>query len=121
MVDQDNSSDTALNFRPALSRESTKALLLFEVQEHLKARDIDTIAQISPEGWDITCEIARRIKENNGIALIADYGTENISTDRFRGIKDHKWISPFSLPGKVDLSSDVEFSSIKLASEKSGK
>jgi NADH dehydrogenase [ubiquinone] 1 alpha subcomplex assembly factor 7 len=118
MVDIDEEHE--LNFRKALAVERTKSLLLLEYQIHLKNRDLDSVIQISPDTIDITSEIARRINLSGGFGLFADYGSEIVNSDRIRGIKNHKWISPFSSPGKVDLSSDVEFSSLKIAAEKQG-
>jgi SAM-dependent MidA family methyltransferase len=118
MVDIDNESE--LNFRQILALEPTKSLLLLEYQSHLKDRELDSVIQISPDTIDITSEIAKRIHESGGFGLFADYGSEIITTDRMRGIQNHNWISPFSFPGKVDLSSDVEFSSLNIAAEKQG-
>jgi NADH dehydrogenase [ubiquinone] 1 alpha subcomplex assembly factor 7 len=118
MVDIDDKTD--LNFRTVLAAEPTKSLLLLEYQSHLKDRDLNSVVQISPDTIDITSEISQRIRNSGGFGLFADYGSDIVESDRIRGIKDHKWISPFSFPGKVDLSSDVEFSALKLASEKQG-
>jgi NADH dehydrogenase [ubiquinone] 1 alpha subcomplex assembly factor 7 len=46
----------------------------------------------------------------SGAALILDYGTSaTIPVNSLRGIKHHKRVSPFSEPGLVDLSADVDF------------
>lgn len=120
MVDIDFDDESEFNFRKTLAAEQTKSLLLLEYQAHLKSRDLNSIVQISPDTIDITTDIAQRIKNFGGLGLFADYGSEVVNSDRLRGIKDHKLISPFSTPGKVDLSSDVEFSSIKITTEKEG-
>jgi len=51
------------------------------------------------------------IKEQpSGAALILDYGPPNrIPTNSLRGIKQHRIVSPFYEPGRVDLSADVDF------------
>ncbi|KAI9699519.1 MAG: hypothetical protein M1820_007150 [Bogoriella megaspora] len=46
----------------------------------------------------------------SGAALILDYGpTSTIPTNSLRGIRAHKLCSPFSEPGKTDISADVDF------------
>jgi NADH dehydrogenase [ubiquinone] 1 alpha subcomplex assembly factor 7 len=46
----------------------------------------------------------------SGAALILDYGTSNtIPANTFRGIRAHQTVSPFTAPGLVDLSADVDF------------
>ncbi|KAJ2993164.1 NADH dehydrogenase [ubiquinone] complex I, assembly factor 7 [Globomyces sp. JEL0801] len=112
--------DTDDTQRNVLVPYKTKPLLLFEKQTQYEDAKIGDVIQICPDMWDLCCEISFRIAKNGGTGLFIDYGMENIRTDRIRGIKDHKWVSPFSTPGKVDLSSDVEFSAIKHASLLSG-
>lgn len=46
----------------------------------------------------------------SGAALLLDYGPPNtIPTNSLRGIKAHQRVSPFSEPGRVDISADVDF------------
>ena len=52
----------------------------------------------------------RRKKMPSGAALILDYGpTETIPANSLRGIRAHRPVSPFSSPGIVDVSADVDF------------
>ncbi|KAI8893442.1 S-adenosyl-L-methionine-dependent methyltransferase [Globomyces pollinis-pini] len=120
VVDIDDTQSSDLHFRNVLVPYKTKPLLLFEKQTQYEDAKIGDVIQICPDMWDLCCEISFRIAKNGGTGLFIDYGMEDIRTDRIRGIKDHKWVSPFSTPGKVDLSSDVEFSAIKHASLLSG-
>ena len=56
--------------------------------------------------------VAQKIIKDSpsGAALIMDYGTPNsVPTNSLRGIKQHKIVSPFYEPGRVDLSADVDF------------
>lgn len=49
----------------------------------------------------------------SGAALILDYGTTStIPVNSLRGIRQHKAISPFAYPGQVDVSADVDFTSL---------
>lgn len=46
----------------------------------------------------------------SGAALILDYGPlDTIPANTFRGIRAHQTVSPFTSPGLVDLSADVDF------------
>ncbi|KAI2471442.1 DUF185 domain-containing protein [Annulohypoxylon bovei var. microspora] len=49
----------------------------------------------------------------SGAALILDYGpTATIPANTLRGIRQHRHVSPFSSPGLVDVSADVDFTGI---------
>ena len=52
----------------------------------------------------------------SGAALIIDYGPNStIPTSSLRGIRSHAHVSPFSSPGLVDLSADVDFQALATA------
>lgn len=90
-----------------------------------------SVIEISPESHSYAADFARRIggsaapnpssrqtitppaphKPNaSGAALILDYGPSNtIPRSTLRGIRSHQLVSPFSFPGLVDLSADVDF------------
>jgi hypothetical protein len=98
----------------------------------------DAIVEISPESMSYISDFAVRIGGGNppakvepqtdskrvqsaeptpfnksqpsGAALILDYGPANtIPANTFRGIRSHQTVSPFTKPGLVDLSADVDF------------
>ncbi|KAI1384617.1 DUF185-domain-containing protein [Hypoxylon trugodes] len=49
----------------------------------------------------------------SGAALILDYGpSSTIPSNSLRGIHHHRHVSPFSAPGLVDLSADVDFGAL---------
>lgn len=50
-----------------------------------------------------------------GAALILDYGTTSAPVNSLRGIRRHRLVSPFSEPGLVDLSADVDFTALARA------
>jgi len=57
--------------------------------------------------------MASRKREPSGAALILDYGPlDTIPTNTLRGIQAHKQVSPFTSPGHVDLSADVDFTAL---------
>ncbi|KAH7078123.1 S-adenosyl-L-methionine-dependent methyltransferase [Paraphoma chrysanthemicola] len=92
----------------------------------------DAIIEISPESLAYASDFAVRIGGGNasaaapsaskdestafnktqpsGAALILDYGpSDTIPANTFRGIRSHETVSPFTAPGLVDLSADVDF------------
>lgn len=69
--------------------------------------------EISPVGIALAQDIARRVKENGGGALIVDYGHDHPSSVSLRGIKDHEFVSVLREPGDVDLSIDVDFATLR--------
>ncbi|KAK2727249.1 hypothetical protein QYM36_007927 [Artemia franciscana] len=72
-------------------------------------------AEISPQSILIARDIARRIHEEGGIALITDYGHDGTKGDTFRGFRNHQLHDPLVDPGTADLTVDVDFSLIKKA------
>ena len=49
----------------------------------------------------------------SGAALIFDYGpADTIPTNTLRGIRSHQSVSPFTHPGLVDISADVDFTAL---------
>lgn len=100
---------------------------LSERADHIKRLDIHdgsspittTNAQIgdrievSPTGIALAQDIAKRISQNGGGALIVDYGHDRPSELSLRGIKSHEFVSVLREPGDVDLSIDVDFATLR--------
>ncbi|WEW59807.1 class I SAM-dependent methyltransferase [Emydomyces testavorans] len=116
-------NENRLEFRLSLAKSSTPASLVMpEVSERYKALKPTrgSTIEISPESHAYVQEFARRIggsadpkfptRKAAGAALILDYGpSHSIPVNSLRGIKDHRLVSPFTSPGQVDLSADVDF------------
>ena len=122
-------------YQLSVAKASTPASLLLPT---LSARyrallpQIGSVIEISPESHSYVAEFARRIggpmptkgssitaqeqvakSEPSGAALILDYGPlDIIPANTLRGIRSHKLTSPFSSPGLVDLSADVDFTAL---------
>ncbi|POS82323.1 hypothetical protein EPUL_005088, partial [Erysiphe pulchra] len=108
-------------FKLTLSKNSTPhSLYLPEISARYKnlKKKVGSVIEISPESHVYAQEFARRIGGTSsvpkscpsGAAIILDYGPLNtIPTNSLRGICNHKRVSPFSSPGLVDLSADVDF------------
>lgn len=75
--------------------------------------------EVSPESYRYIQDFAKRIggdvsrQKPAGAALIIDYGPlDTIPVNSFRGIKEHKIVSPFSFAGQADISADVDFGAL---------
>lgn len=111
----------SLEFQLTLSKKATPhSLYLPEISARYKnlKKKAGSIIEISPESHLYAQEFARRIggtssvpkPYQSGAAIILDYGPLNtIPTNSLRGICNHNRVSPFSSPGLVDLSADVDF------------
>ncbi|XP_013878100.1 protein arginine methyltransferase NDUFAF7, mitochondrial isoform X1 [Austrofundulus limnaeus] len=69
--------------------------------------------EVCAEGGVIVQQLARRIVEDGGAALIADYGHDGTKTDTFRGFKNHQLHDVLLCPGSADLTADVDFSFLR--------
>uniref|UniRef100_A0A672FGM6 Protein arginine methyltransferase NDUFAF7 n=1 Tax=Salarias fasciatus TaxID=181472 RepID=A0A672FGM6_SALFA len=69
--------------------------------------------EVCAEGGVLVQQLARRIAEDGGAALIADYGHDGTKTDTFRGFKGHRLHHVLDSPGSADLTADVDFSYLR--------
>ncbi|XP_044718058.1 putative s-adenosyl-L-methionine-dependent methyltransferase domain-containing protein [Hirsutella rhossiliensis] len=81
----------------------------------------DAVIEICPDASLHAADFATRIggspkhpkPDAKGAALVLDYGTaDTVPVNSLRGIRHHRLVSPFSSPGLVDLSADVDFTAI---------
>ncbi|GKT87970.1 DUF185 domain-containing protein [Colletotrichum tofieldiae] len=96
----------------------------------LKASVPDAVAEICPDASLYAADFASRIggskqhpkSRPTGAALILDYGTsDTVPINSLRGIRRHRRVSPFSEPGLVDLSADVDFTAIAEAATRASE
>ena len=80
-----------------------------------------SVVEVCPDASLYAADFATRIGgsaknpkvKGSGAALILDYGTsDTVPINSLRGIRQHKLVSPFSEPGLVDLSVDVDFTAV---------
>lgn len=124
-------------FQLTKAKASTpSSLVIPEISERfraLKSQPGSTI-EVSPESRIYAADFARRIggdassassskknapapslqkKTPSGAALIMDYGTQStVPINSLRGIQHHQKVPPLSAPGQVDVSADVDFTSL---------
>lgn len=69
-----------------------------------------TLIETSPAAVALMAEIARRLKEQGGAALIIDYGHEELrSGSTLQALKSHQKVDVFVHPGDADLTAHVDF------------
>ncbi|XP_059212483.1 LOW QUALITY PROTEIN: protein arginine methyltransferase NDUFAF7, mitochondrial [Centropristis striata] len=73
--------------------------------------------EVCAEGGVLVQLLSRRIQEDGGAALIADYGHDGTKTDTFRGFKGHRLHDVLTSPGAADLTADVDFSFLRRMAE----
>ncbi|CAH0718958.1 unnamed protein product, partial [Brenthis ino] len=71
--------------------------------------------EISPRGLGIAKQLANRVDQYGGLALIADYGHNGEKGDTFRAFHKHKLVDPLENPGVSDLTADVDFSQLRIS------
>lgn len=74
-----------------------------------------TLVEICPQAAGQMAEIARRISEHGGLALVCDYGGWHSKGDTLQAVKAHRFVPPLEEPGLVDLTAHVDFEALALA------
>ncbi|GIX21126.1 MAG: hypothetical protein KatS3mg120_2802 [Erythrobacter sp.] len=69
-----------------------------------------TMIETSPAAAALMAEIARRLKEQGGAALIIDYGARELRAgSTLQALKAHQRVDIFAHPGEADLTAHVDF------------
>lgn len=106
LVDIDPEKPDTLRFVVAPSHTLASSTLVQEDERR-------THVEVCAEGGVLVQQLARRITEDGGAALIADYGHDGTKTDTFRGFKGHRLHNVLDSPGSADLTADVDFSYLR--------
>lgn len=81
--------------------------------EALEPRLADTragdVVELCPAAPGIVAEVAARIAQHGGVALVLDYGHWRSLGDTFQALKAHSPCDPFADPGEADLTAHVAF------------
>lgn len=79
------------------------------------------IVETSPARQAAAGQIASRIAENGGVALIIDYGHERTAPgDTLQAVRAHRFAPVLDNPGEHDLTAHVDFESIARAAAERG-
>ncbi len=70
------------------------------------------IVEVRPAAAPIVAEIAARIENHGGTALIADYGDWRSRGDTFQALRNHQSEDSLSNPGEADLTAHVDFQAL---------
>ncbi len=71
------------------------------------------ILETSPASAAIMFELAGRLSEQGGAALVIDYGHDKLQTgSTFQAVRDHQKVNPFAAPGDADLTALVDFATM---------
>jgi SAM-dependent MidA family methyltransferase len=94
-----------------------------DIEEHLPERLRGARPGVLLESRDLAPirEIARRIAEHGGAALVIDYGhTQSGFGDTLQGVRAHKAVDPLENPGEADLTTHVDFEALATAAMRWG-
>ena len=91
------------------------------VPEHLRAAPAGSIVESSPAGVAVMRELAARLVQQGGAALIVDYGYDGPALgETLQAVRGHGFANPFDAPGSVDLSAHVDFAVLGAAAAQAG-
>lgn len=65
----------------------------------------------------IASQIATRIADHGGAALIVDYGEQRSLGDSLQAVRTHAKVPPLTRPGEVDLTAHVDFGALAEAAQ----
>jgi NADH dehydrogenase [ubiquinone] 1 alpha subcomplex assembly factor 7 len=71
--------------------------------------------EISPEAIRVAGELGRRVHQDDGAALIIDYGQDGPYAESLVAIRGHRRVPLLEQPGMADLSAHVDFDALRCA------
>jgi len=83
------------------------------VPESMRDAASGTILETCPGAAATIQEIAARLAQQGGAALLIDYGhAEPRTGSSLQALKAHRMVDPFAMPGEADLTAHVDFSAL---------
>ncbi len=80
------------------------------VPRDLSSAPPGSIYEVSGAMSDVMYALTNRLAQQGGVILVIDYGYTQMGLgSTLQAVKDHKFVSPFSDPGEVDLTAHVNF------------
>lgn len=74
----------------------------------------ECIKEVCPATREIVANIAGRIRDSGGAALIIDYGYDDSDFgDTLQAVKKHKYVAITDSPGDADLTTHVDFGALR--------
>ncbi len=99
----------------ALTPELSTATDVAELAHRLGDTKTGDIVELCPALPAITTEIASRIAQRGGAALIIDYGDWRSLGDTLQAMKNHAPADPFATAGEADITAHVDFEAIAMS------
>nr|WP_299196768.1 SAM-dependent methyltransferase [uncultured Erythrobacter sp.] len=91
------------------------------VPKSWKSASQGTMIETSPAASAVMTEIAQRLKEQGGAALIIDYGALELRAgSTLQAIRSHEKVDPLAMPGEADLTAHVDFELLRDVAKKNG-
>jgi SAM-dependent MidA family methyltransferase len=81
---------------------------------------IGAIAEVGAAASALAGEIAARLIQHGGRALIIDYGHLGGLGDTLQAVRNHSWWPPLASPGKADITAHVDFDALARAAIEAG-
>ncbi|WP_156840689.1 class I SAM-dependent methyltransferase [Novosphingobium aquimarinum] len=83
------------------------------VPETLREAPEGTLIEVSPAAAAVVYEIAGRLVDQGGAALLIDYGHDHPRTgSTLQALREHRKVEPFAMPGEADLTAHVDFAAL---------
>lgn len=80
-----------------------------------------SIFEVSPAVRDVTRDLASRLVDDGGAALLIDYGHDRSGLgETLQALEGHEYADPLSSPGECDLTAHVDFAAAATHAEKAG-
>ena len=80
-----------------------------------------TIIETCPGAAAVVYEIAGRLLEQGGAALLIDYGHDALREgSTLQAVREHRMVDPFILPGEADLTAHVDFATLAMIAQSRG-
>jgi len=80
-----------------------------------------TMIETSPAAVSVMAEIATRLKDQGGAALIIDYGARELRAgSTLQALRKHEKVDVLACPGEADLTAHVDFELLQDVAERNG-
>ena len=79
------------------------------------------VVEASPTGKAVMTLIGERLAKERGAALVIDYGSDKPGVgDTLQAVRQHKYESPFAMPGEADVTCHVDFAALARTAAEAG-
>jgi SAM-dependent MidA family methyltransferase len=93
----------------------------FEAPPFAAAAPMGAVLELSPAQTALADEIAARVVEDGGAALLIDYGRDAPGFgDTLQALTGHAKVSPLATPGQADLTVHADFPAVAAAARQAG-